>query len=151
MYNKGFNWTTFAFAPFYYAGYGKFGTGLLFALLEFIPLAFIPVHLYAGFKANSDLPVGKTPFNWGVITVPAVVVIIIIISNPPTVNFTSEEPETTANKQIEANMKLAPKSHRRSLRAWLRELEAKAEQKVEAKKQADAEKDITDNVDKVKS
>ena len=90
MYNKGFNWLAFAFAPFYYAGYGKLGTGLLFALLGFIPLAFIPVHLYAGFKANSDLPVGKTPFNWGVIMVPAVVVIMIIISNPPIVKFTSE-------------------------------------------------------------
>ena len=43
-------------------------------------------------------------------------------------------------------MKLAPNSHRRGLGNWLRELEAKAEQKVEAERQAEAEKVITDNV-----
>lgn len=62
---KGFSWLSLLFAPYYYAGYGKFSKGLLFAIIGFIPLTQIIVNIYAGVKAKKELPVGKQDFRWG--------------------------------------------------------------------------------------
>lgn len=35
---KGFSWLSLLFSPYYYAGYGKFSKGLLFAIIGFLPL-----------------------------------------------------------------------------------------------------------------
>ncbi len=104
--NKGFNWMALIFAPMYYAGYGKIGMGLLFALIGIIPLAFIPVHFYAGYKANSDLAIGKTPFRWGSVAIVLVVMVMIkIISiGIPKV----QELEAQAYKNAEAREQLKP-------------------------------------------
>ncbi len=64
MKESKFNWVALFFAPMYYAGYGKIGKGLLFALIGFVPITAIPVNIYAAFKANSELPVGENPFSW---------------------------------------------------------------------------------------
>lgn len=61
---QGFSWLTFFFAANYYAGYGKFKRGLLFAVIGFTPLTAIIVNIYAGFKAKKELPIGKQPFKW---------------------------------------------------------------------------------------
>jgi len=60
-----FNWVAFWFGPFYYAGYGKFLKGLVFVLLMALPPAGIVIAIYAGKKANKELPVGNVPFKWG--------------------------------------------------------------------------------------
>jgi hypothetical protein len=70
---KGFSWMSLLFAPYYYAGYGKFLNGLIFAVIGFIPLTSIIVNIYAGTKANKVLPIGKQNFKWG----PAISVFMI--------------------------------------------------------------------------
>lgn len=40
------------FALCYYAGYGKFQKGLVFAIIGFIPLTALIVNIYAGTKAK---------------------------------------------------------------------------------------------------
>lgn len=70
---KGFSWMSLLFAPYYYAGYGKFQKGLVFAIIGFIPLTSIIVNIYAGTKAKKELPIGKQDFKWG----PAIVVLLI--------------------------------------------------------------------------
>ena len=71
--NNGFSWMSLFFAPYYYAGYGKFKKGLLYAFIGVIPLTSIIVNLYAGFKAKKELPIKKQNFNWG----PAIGVFVI--------------------------------------------------------------------------
>ena len=61
---KGFSWLGFLFPANYYAGYGKLGTGMLFAVIGFIPLTLILVGVYAGFKAKKELPIKQIKFNW---------------------------------------------------------------------------------------
>lgn len=62
---KGFSWMSLLFAPYYYAGYGKFLKGLVFAIIGFIPLTAIIVNIYAGTKAKKELPIRKQNFKWG--------------------------------------------------------------------------------------
>jgi hypothetical protein len=49
---KKFNWLAFLFASAYYAGYGKIGKGLVFALAGTVPLAALVANIYAGVKAT---------------------------------------------------------------------------------------------------
>ena len=60
-----FNVMALLFSTAYYAGYGKVGKGILLSVIGFIPLTLIGVGIYAGMKANGELPVGKIPFSWG--------------------------------------------------------------------------------------
>ena len=62
---KGFSWMALLFAPAYYAGYGKFKKGLVFAIIGFMPLTAIIVNIYAGTKAKKELPIGEQDFKWG--------------------------------------------------------------------------------------
>ena len=61
----GFNWLGFLFAPYYFAGYGKLGKGILMAILGLMPLTLLFVDVYGGFKANKELPVKQVNFSWG--------------------------------------------------------------------------------------
>jgi hypothetical protein len=61
---KGFNWLAFIFSYAYYAGYGRIPKALALAVAACIPVVFIGVPLYAGFKANADLPIGEQAFSW---------------------------------------------------------------------------------------
>jgi len=70
---KSFSWMAFLFAPYYYAGYGKFQKGLVFAVIGFIPLTALIVNIYAGRKAKKELPIGRQSFKWG----PAIGVFLI--------------------------------------------------------------------------
>ena len=62
---KGFSWMSLLFAPAYYAGYGKFKKGLVFAIIGFMPLTAIIVNIYAGTQAKKELPIGEQDFKWG--------------------------------------------------------------------------------------
>lgn len=62
--SKKFNVLALFFAPAYYAGYGKVGKGVVFAIIGFLPITAIAVNIYAAFRANRDLPVKQVPFNW---------------------------------------------------------------------------------------
>lgn len=64
MEKKKFNWIALLFGAAYYAGYGKPLKAVIMACIGFLPLTNIPVLIYAGFKANSELPVKKVPFLW---------------------------------------------------------------------------------------
>lgn len=61
---QGFSWMGLLFGGMYYAGYGKLGKGFIMGVLGFIPLTAIPINIYAGIKANKELPVGDQAFNW---------------------------------------------------------------------------------------
>jgi hypothetical protein len=62
----GFNFLAFFFPAQYYAGYGQFGIGTIFALLLCVlPCLGLFGGIYAGCKANTDLPVGQKLFDWG--------------------------------------------------------------------------------------
>jgi hypothetical protein len=64
--NGGFSILALLFAPMYYAGYGKFGRGLIFAILLCASsILGIVAYIYAGFKAKKELPVGEKPYSWG--------------------------------------------------------------------------------------
>jgi len=61
-----FNWIALLFnGGAYYAGYGSVKKGIIMSIIGFLPLTVILVNLYAGFKANQELPVKKKPFHWG--------------------------------------------------------------------------------------
>lgn len=62
---SGFSIMGLLFNAAYYAGYGKAGKGAVLALIGFIPLTLIGVCIYAGLKANQELPIGRQHFNWG--------------------------------------------------------------------------------------
>jgi hypothetical protein len=74
--NTKFNWIALLFGSVYYAGYGKLTKAVICALISFIPLIQIPVNIYLGKKANSELPVGKVPFKW-MIAIPFTIVFSI--------------------------------------------------------------------------
>lgn len=65
LYNKlnksgnTFNWKAALLAPWYYAQHGRWGLGLLYGFLFMIPLAGAMVAIYAGIRANTDLPKEK--------------------------------------------------------------------------------------------
>ena len=61
---KGWSWLGFFFGPYYYAGYGKFGTGLVMGLMSLVPFMGIVIAIFAGFKSKRDLPIGKQNFKW---------------------------------------------------------------------------------------
>ena len=61
---KGWNWLGFLFAPLYYSGYGDMKKGLAFAAIGAFPLFGLFIAIYGGLKANEELPVGKTVFQW---------------------------------------------------------------------------------------
>lgn len=63
--NKGWSWLGFFFAPFYYAGYRRFGKGLFLLFLGLIPLFGLIAYIYGGLKAKKELPIGKEKFSWG--------------------------------------------------------------------------------------
>lgn len=53
---KKFNWKAAFLAPWYYAQYGRWGLGLLFGFFYIIPLLGAIVAIYAGIRADTDLP-----------------------------------------------------------------------------------------------
>ena len=57
---KKFNWKAAFLAPWYYAQYGRWGLGLLFGFLYMLPLLGMIVAIYAGIKADTDLPKDKS-------------------------------------------------------------------------------------------
>lgn len=61
---KGWSWLGFLFAPFYYAGYGKFGKGLLLLLIGAVPILGVAAYVYGGLKAKKELPIGEQKFSW---------------------------------------------------------------------------------------
>lgn len=73
MKKKGFSWLSLLFAPYYYAGYGKYTKGVIFAIIGFIPLTSIIVNIYAGFRAKLELPIGEQNFKW----IPAIAVYLL--------------------------------------------------------------------------
>ena len=74
--NIKFNWIAFLFGSIYYAGYGKLNKAVICAIISFLPIIQIPVNIYLGKKANSELPVGKVPFKW-MIAIPIAIVFTI--------------------------------------------------------------------------
>ena len=62
---KGFNWVALFGGAHYYSGYGKLQKGLVLACIAgLLPLLAIVVGIYAGVKANKELPVKKIEFQW---------------------------------------------------------------------------------------
>ena len=61
---KGWSWLGFFFAPFYYAGYRRFGKGLFLLFLGLIPIFGLVAYIYGGLKAKKELPIGKEKFSW---------------------------------------------------------------------------------------
>ncbi len=59
-----FSWMGLLFGPYYYGGYNQLGKGIVMALIGFIPLTLLFVHIYAGLKADKQLTVDGN-FNWG--------------------------------------------------------------------------------------
>ena len=55
------NWKASFFAPWYYAERGKWGWGLFFGFLygSLIPLFILAPSIYAGIRADNDLPIHK--------------------------------------------------------------------------------------------
>ena len=77
MITKKFNLTAFIFNAAYYAGYSEFGKGIKMAIVcGLCPFLWQIIALYAGFKANSELPVGDIIFSW----LDAIVVTLIFLS-----------------------------------------------------------------------
>ena len=74
---KEFSWMGLLFGGAYYAGYGQFVKGLIMAVISFIPLTMIPVHIYAGIKAKKQLPVGGQPFKWAAAAVVFIIPVIL--------------------------------------------------------------------------
>ncbi len=98
-----FNWIAFLLnGAVYYAGYGKVKKGILLALIGFFPLTAFFVNLYAGFKANKELPVKKEAFHWGkAISVLAVHVVILIIAASLIVSLKLfNQGEASADEQV---------------------------------------------------
>ena len=58
---KKWNWKASFLAPWYYAEHGRWGLGLLFGFLygSLISLFLLGVSIYAGIRADSDLPAQK--------------------------------------------------------------------------------------------
>ena len=72
-----FNIYGFIFNGAYYAGYGEFVKGLkMAAICGLCPILWPLVALYAGLKANSELPVKYCNFNW----LDAIVVTLVAMS-----------------------------------------------------------------------
>ena len=69
---KPFNLIAFFFAPFYYIGYGQYLRGLVFMLVSLVPVLALGVSVYAGFRANRELPIGQRPFDWRAVFLGAV-------------------------------------------------------------------------------
>ncbi len=61
---KGWSWLGFLFAPFYYAGYGKFVKGLLLFFIGIVPLFGLMAFIYGGLRAKKDLPINMQKFRW---------------------------------------------------------------------------------------
>jgi hypothetical protein len=105
----GFSILALFFAAQYYAGYGKFGRGLIFAvLLSANSILGIIAYIYAGFKAKKELPVGEKSFSWGacigMIVVHFILAITITIATEMSmnsgnsyVNITSQQESSTSN------------------------------------------------------
>ena len=55
------NWKASFLAPWYYAEHGRWGLGLLFAFLfgSLIPFLMLGTSIYAGIRADNDLPAQK--------------------------------------------------------------------------------------------
>lgn len=60
------SWLGFFFAPYYYAGYGKLGKGILLGIVGVvIPiLGFFIVGIIGALNAKKELPIGKEKFSW---------------------------------------------------------------------------------------
>lgn len=61
--DKGWNWAAAIFQGAYYAGKGKFGKGLLYAVLGIFPLIAVVNFFRLGSKANEELT--SKSFSWG--------------------------------------------------------------------------------------
>ena len=59
---EGWNWCAALFQGAYYAGKGKFGLGLLYAILGIFPLILVVNFFRLGSKANNDLT--QKDFSW---------------------------------------------------------------------------------------
>lgn len=69
----------FFFAPYYYAGYGKLGTGIVMGLCALVPFVGLIIAIFGGIKARSDLPIGEQKFNWINVVILFVIVIVVAI------------------------------------------------------------------------
>jgi len=97
-----FNWIALLInGGAYYAGYGKVKKGLLMALIGFIPLTVFCVNIYAGFKANKELPVKKQEFNWGkAIGVFLFQGLILTVSSVLIKGWISEQPQAHVEQNV---------------------------------------------------
>lgn len=101
---KGFSWLGFLFPPFYYAGYGALKKGLILTVLSIIPiLGTFGVPIYAGLKAKSDLPIGKTDFKWANVLI--IIVFIVVISGA--LGFLTSYTQTNMSSESTTQSKLA--------------------------------------------
>ena len=73
----GFNWMALLFSSHYYAGYGKIPKAFILAALSGFPLFGLAICLYCGRKANVELPVGNTKFNWGLAMISVAIQMIV--------------------------------------------------------------------------
>ena len=73
---KGWSWLGFFFAPYYYAGYGNLGKGILYAILGVFPLFGIIIAIISGKNARKDLPIGKQEFKWANV---AIIFVLIVV------------------------------------------------------------------------
>jgi hypothetical protein len=76
---KGFSWMGFLFGPHYYSGYGDLKKGIILTLLCFMPLTALGVSIHCGLKANKELPVGQTAFNWKNVGITVAIIVIMVI------------------------------------------------------------------------
>ena len=74
---KGWSWLGFAFAPYYYAGYGNLKKGILYAVFGVFPLFGLIIAIMGGRNARKDLPIGKQKFSWGNV---AIIVALTIVN-----------------------------------------------------------------------
>lgn len=59
------SWMGFIFSIYYYAGYGNMKKALCLTLVYYIPvIGWLIAMIYAGAKANEELPIKKIQFNW---------------------------------------------------------------------------------------
>ena len=95
-----FNVAAFFFAPFYYIGYGQYIRGALFLMVSLVPMLALGVSLYAGFRADKELPVGQRPFDWRAVMIAMIGFTFLMFSMQPKLRdpFTSEPlvPQTSS-------------------------------------------------------
>lgn len=77
---EGFNWLALFFAPHYYAGYGQLNKGIAFAVISgILPILAIVVGVYGGMKANRELSINQSEFNWKNVVITIVTMLIVSV------------------------------------------------------------------------